>query len=185
LPISLPATVGQVPVYYNHKPSGGRSQWQGDYAGTSAKPLFPFGHGLSFTRFEYAGLEISPAQVRVTEDVRIRVSVTNTGDRSGDEVVQLYVHDLVASVTRPVKELKGFQRISLACGQRKTVTFELSASQLAFYDRGMAFVVEPGTIEVMVGSSSDDIRATGVFEVVGPTTAVPAFTTFTTKTRVE
>src|SRR5262249_38675052 len=151
----------------------------------SAKPLFPFGHGLSFTRFEYAGLEISPAQVRATEDVRIRFSVTNSGDRSGDEVVQLYVHDLVASVTRPVKELKGFQRISLDRGQKKTVTFVLSTSQLGFYDRGMKFVVEPGTIEVMVGSSSDDIRATGAFEVVGPTTVVPAFMTFTTQTSIE
>ena len=165
LPVSLPVTVGQVPVYYNHKPSGGRSNWKGDYVGVSSQPLFPFGHGLSFTRFAYANLEISPQQVGASDTVSIQVEVTNAGDRRGDEVVQLYVHDVVASVTRPVKELKGFERIELAAGERKRVRFDLAVSQLVFYDRQMRRVVEPGTIEVMVGSSSEDIRVTGQFEI--------------------
>jgi len=172
LPISLPVTVGQVPVYYAHKPSGGRSNWKGDYVGVSTKPLFPFGHGLSYTRFEYGALEITPPEAQPQDYVRIRVPVTNVGERAGEEVVQLYVHDVVASVTRPVRELKGFARIALAAGEKKTVTFELAVRQLAFYDRRMAFVVEPGTIAVMVGSSSEDIRATGTFEIVGATTEV-------------
>ncbi len=172
LPISLPRTVGQVPVYYNHKPSGGRSHWKGDYADLSAKPLFPFGHGLSFTRFDYRNLRVNPDRVAAGDTVRIGVEVTNAGERSGDEVVQLYVHDVVASVTRPVKELKGFKRVTLAPGETKTLTFELAVNQLAFYDRTMAFVVEPGTIEVTVGSSSEDIRLTGSFEITGETTAV-------------
>ena len=174
LPISLPVTVGQVPVYYNHKPSGGRTHWKGDYVGTSAKPLFPFGHGLSFTRFEYRNLEVTPRQVGATGTVRIRFDVINAGQRGGDEVVQLYVHDVLASVTRPVKELKGFKRITLEPGQEKTVCFELAVSQLGFYDRQMAFVVEPGTIEVMVGSSSEDIRLQSAFEIVGEPTDVRA-----------
>jgi beta-xylosidase len=185
LPISLPVTVGQVPVYYNHKPSGGRTNWKGDYVGVSTKPLFPFGHGLSYTRFEYGGLEISPAQVGAADCVRIRLSVANAGERSGDEVVQLYVRDVVASVTRPVKELKGFKRVTLAPGESKTLSFELAVAQLGFYDRTMAFVVEPGTIEVMLGSSSEDIRLTGSFEIVGATTKVPPFEIFITSAVVE
>ena len=166
LPISLPATVGQVPVYYNHKPSGGRSNWKGDYLGVSSQPLFPFGHGLSFTRFTFHDLGITPPQVSREGTVRVQVGVTNVGERAGDEVVQLYVHDVVASVTRPVKELKGFKRISVAAGESETVVFDLAMSALAFYDRSMAKMVEPGTIEVLVGSSSDDIRLSGTFEIV-------------------
>ncbi len=165
LPVSLPVTVGQVPVYYNHKPSGGRSNWKGDYVGVSSRPLFPFGHGLSFTRFEYTNLDISPQLVTAADTVAIQVDVTNVGRRSGEEVVQLYVNDVVASVTRPVKELKGFERIELAAGERKRVRFDLAVSQLAFYDRQMQRVVEPGAIQVMVGSSSEDIRLTGQFEI--------------------
>jgi len=185
LPISLPVTVGQVPVYYNHKPSGGRTQWKGDYVGTSAKPLFPFGHGLSFTRFEYRNLDVTPRQVEATGTVRVRFDVINAGQRGGEEVVQLYIHDVLASVTRPVKELKGFKRITLDPGQRKTVCFELAASQLGFYDRQMVFVVEPGTIEVMAGSSSEDIRLQGTFEIVGEPTDVRAPRRFSSRAWVE
>lgn len=170
LPVSLPRTVGQVPVYYGHKPSGGRSNWYGDYIDASAKPLFPFGHGLSYTRFEYTNLSITPAQVDATGEVQISAEVTNSGGREGEEVVQLYVRDVVASVTRPVQELKGFKRIRLAAGETKTVSFRLSMSQLGFYDQDMAFVVEPGEIKVMVGSSAEDIRLTGAFTITGTTT---------------
>jgi beta-glucosidase len=180
LPISLPVTVGQVPVYYNHKPSGGRSHWKGDYVDSSAKPLFPFGHGLSYTRFDYANLTVSPARVHATDTVRITIDVTNAGARGGEDVVQLYVRDVVASVTRPVQELKGFKRIALEPGEKKTLTFQLAVSQLGFYDRAMAFVVEPGTIEVTIGSSSADLRQTGIFEIIGDTTDVSRAQVFTT-----
>jgi len=167
LPISLPRFVGQVPVYYGHKPSGGRSQWKGDYADLTTKPLFPFGHGLSYTRFEYANLELSAAQVPATGAVDVRADVTNAGSRPGEEVVQLYLHQAVAGVTRPVKQLKGFRRIALEPGETRRVIFHLDVSQLAFYDRDMRFVVERGRVEVLVGSSSEDIRLTGSFEITG------------------
>lgn len=172
LPVSIPIDVGQVPVYYNHKPSGGRSQWHGDYVDMSSKPLFPFGHGLSYTAFEYSGLQIIPERAGADETVRIRIDVRNTGIVAGDEVVQLYVHDRVGSVTRPVKELKGFKRIQLAAGERKTVTFHLAINQLGFHDRDVRFVVEPGMVDVMLGSSSADIRASGPLEISGRKTIV-------------
>ena len=185
LPIAFPMTVGQVPVYHDHKPSGGRSHWKGDYLGTSAQPLFPFGHGLSFTRFEYGNLSISPNRVSATGSVQVRVEVTNVGEVRGEEVVQLYVRDLVGSVTRPVRELKGFKRIELAAGERRTVRFELPIAALGFYDRGMTFVVEPGATEVLIGSSSEDIRLTETFEIVGVTTVVQANRKFSSTVCVE
>jgi beta-glucosidase len=127
---------------------------------------------LSYTQFEYSDLSIGPAQVGADGQVTIRLSVTNTGQREGDEVVQLYLHDLYATVTRPVKELKGFQRLTLAPGQKRTVTFVVSAAQLAFYNRKMQYVVEPGEVEVLVGSSSDDIRLSGKFEITGGVTPI-------------
>ncbi|MCC6616078.1 MAG: glycoside hydrolase family 3 C-terminal domain-containing protein [Anaerolineae bacterium] len=172
LPVSFPRAAGQMPLYYNHKPSGQRSHWHGEYADMSPKPLFPFGHGLCYTSFAYDGLEISPAEATADDVVSIRVRVENVGERAGDEVVQLYVQDLIGSVTRPVKELKGFKRITLQPREAKTITFKLDVRHLAFYDRRMKRVVEPGTIAVMIGSSSDDIRLTGEFEIVGPTTEV-------------
>jgi len=184
LPISFPRSVGQVPVYYNHKPSGGRSNWKGDYVGLSSRPLFPFGHGLSFTTFEFTNLSVDPPQVTAGGLVQIAAQVKNIGERAGDEVVQLYLHDTVASVTRPVKELKGFKRITLLPGEEKTLHFDLAVNQLAFYDRAMRYVVEPGAIAVMIGSSSDDIRLNGQFEIVGETTVVPAWETFTTNVTV-
>ncbi|MCM8901501.1 glycoside hydrolase family 3 C-terminal domain-containing protein [Caldicoprobacter algeriensis] len=167
LPISFPRTVGQVPVYYGHKPSGGRSHWLGDYVDCSTKPLYPFGYGLSYTTFEYSNLRISPENVDVKGEVRIQIDVTNTGKIKGDEVVQLYVHVPAQNVTRPVKELKGFKRIHLEPGQTKTVIFDMPVSLLGFYDENMDFVVEPGKVDVFIGSSSEDIRAKGQFELVG------------------
>ncbi|MEJ5197974.1 MAG: fibronectin type III-like domain-contianing protein, partial [Anaerolineae bacterium] len=178
LPITFPRAVGQVPIFHDHKPSGGRSFLYGDYVSLSAKPLFPFGHGLSYTQFEFENLRIAPTQVAPDGKVQISVDVKNVGERKGDEVVQLYIHDVVASVTRPVKELKGFKRITLEPGEKKTVIFTLAVSQLGFYDRRMALVVEPGTIDVMVGSSSEQIRLSGQFEIVGETTEIAAHKTF-------
>jgi len=184
LPISVPRSVGQLPVYYNHKPSGGRSHWSGSYVDSSTAPLFPFGHGLSYTRFAYADLSIAPLRARAADTVRVQMAVINAGERAGDEVVQLYVHDVLASVTRPVKELKGFKRLFLQPGESKTVTFELAVSQLSFYDRNMHFVVEPGVIEVMIGSSSEDIHLTGLFEILGDVTVVRGPQQFSTKVSI-
>lgn len=172
LPVTMPRGVGQIPIYYNHKASGGRTHWQGDYMDMSAKPLYPFGHGLSYTQFEYSNLQVTPEHATADTDVTIQVDVKNVGQVAGDEVVQLYVHDVVASATRPVKELKGFTRLTLQPGEQKQVTFTLSARHLAFYNREMKYVIEPGKVEVLVGSSSDDIRVSGEFEITGAVTQV-------------
>lgn len=184
LPITFPRAVGQIPIFYNYKPSGGRSHWKEDYVDTSVKPLFPFGYGLSYTRFEFANLHIASDNVSAGETIDISVDVTNRGDCSGDEVVQLYVHYAGTSVTRPVKELKGFRRITLEPGDTQKVMFHLAVNQLAFYDLDMQLVVEAGTVKVMVGSSSQDIRCTGEFSIVGPTNQVQANKTYVGYTEV-
>jgi beta-glucosidase len=172
LPMSFPRSSGQIPIYYNHKPSGCRSHWHGDYVDLSASPLFPFGHGLSYTRFEYSNFRIAPDQVTPTGSVTIGIDIENTGSRAGDEVVQLYFCDRVGSVTRPMSELKGFKRITLQPAEKRTVLFSVPVALLGFYDRQMDFVVEPGQVDVMIGSSSADIRASGSFEINGQTTRV-------------
>lgn len=167
LPVTLPRAVGQVPLYYNHKPSGARSQFHGDYADLSCRPLLPFGHGLSYTRFAYDALALPDAPVDGRRPVPVSLRVRNVGERDGDEVVQLYVRDRVASVTRPVKQLAGFVRLGLRAGEARRVTFHLDPGQLAFYDAQMRFVLEPGEIEIMVGASSEDVRAEGVLHIGG------------------
>ena len=149
LPVSFPRTVGQLPIYYNHKPTAKRG-----YLYTSKEPLFPFGFGLSYTTFEYSNLKVSPAQIGPGGRAQVTVTVTNTGRRAGEEVVQLYVRDVVSSVTRPVKELKDFARVSLAPGESKTVSFTITPDKLAFYDLNMERMVEPGAFDIMVGTSS-------------------------------
>jgi len=176
LPVSFPQDVGQVPVNYNRRPSAFN-----DYVSITSKPLFPFGHGLSYTKFEYGSLSIIPEKVSPAGKVAIGCSVKNVGELKGDEVVQLYVRDDIASVARPVKELKGFKRVTLEPGETKTVVFKLSVDQLAFFDRDMRFVVEPGSFNVMIGSSSEDTRLTGSFEVIGNTKVTPSSRTFFTE----
>jgi beta-glucosidase len=130
------------------------------------RPLYPFGHGLSYTTFNYTNLGLSSNRIPGNGQVTVRIDVQNTGQRGGDEVVQLYVRDVEASVKRPRKELRGFERISLKPGEKQTVSFPLPAEKLSFWDaKKKAFVVEPGAFEVLVGSSSEDIRAKGRFEV--------------------
>ncbi len=157
LPITVPRSAGQIPIYYGHKPSGGRSHWKGDYVDQSSQPLWPFGYGLSYTTFRLSDLQVSPTTACAGDRITVRLQVTNTGPRPGDEVVQLYTTDPVASVTRPVKELKGFKRVTLNPGETKTVTFELAVEQLAFYNRRMEYVLEPGDIRLWVGTSSADL----------------------------
>lgn len=163
LPITFPQSVGQCPLYYNTKPSG-RGY---DYVTISGKPLFPFGYGLSYTKFEYSNLKIQNPKASQTENIHLGVEVRNIGTRAGDEVVQLYLHDQVASVVRPVKELKGFQRITLAPQESKTVVFTLTPDDLSMFDKDLKSVVEPGMFDVMIGSSSEDIRVKEAVEVVG------------------
>jgi len=160
LPVSFPKEGGQIPVYYNRKPSA-----FSDYLTVDAQALFPFGHGLSYTCFEYRDLQITPQTVHFLEKVLVSFKVKNVGNRDGEEAVQLYLHDPVASLTRPVKELKGFVRLKLRAGEERTVQFVLFPEQLAFYDEYLRLVVEPGTFEVMIGASSEDIRLSGSFTV--------------------
>jgi beta-glucosidase len=157
LPITFPIAEGQLPLSYNHKPTGRGD----DYVDLTGQPLFPFGFGLSYTTFEYSGLAIQPAQIDASGSVTVRCTVRNAGSRGGDEVVQLYVRDLVASVARPVLELRGLRRVHLEAGERTEVTFTLGRSELRMLDHDMAWTVEPGTFRVLVGASSKDIRLRG------------------------
>jgi beta-glucosidase len=130
-----------------------------------ATPLYEFGFGLSYTTFEYSNLSIFPKEINNEGKVEITLEVKNTGTVKGDEVVQLYLNDIISSTSRPVKELKGYEKISLEPGEKKTVKLKLLPEELSLFDRDMNFVVEPGTFEVMVGSSSNDIKLRGEFEV--------------------
>jgi len=149
LAISFPRSVGQLPIYYNQKPAARRG-----YLFANKEPLFPFGFGLSYTTFSYSTPSISPAQITPDGQTKVSVTVTNTGKRAGDEIVQLYIHDLVSSVTRPIKELKDFRRISLAPGESKKVEFVITPDKLSFLDLHLKRVVEPGWFDIMVGPSS-------------------------------
>ncbi|PYO27440.1 MAG: glycosyl hydrolase, partial [Gemmatimonadetes bacterium] len=157
LPVTFPRTVGQIPLYYNHKNTGrptGPDKYTSKYTDLPVTPLFPFGHGLSFTTFSYSDLKLSASRIPPTGTLRASVTVTNTGNREGAEVVQLYVHDEVASVTRPVRALAGFRRVSLKPGEARTLEFPLTGKELGLYNKDMKFVVEPGKFRVFVGGSS-------------------------------
>ncbi|HUI10098.1 MAG TPA: glycoside hydrolase family 3 N-terminal domain-containing protein [Bacteroidota bacterium] len=164
LPITFPQFVGQVPLYYDHKPTGRGD----DYVDLSGAPQFPFGFGLSYTRFDYSNLTITPSRPDIHGGLSVSVDVTNAGSRAGDEVVQLYLHDGPRSVTRPVEELKGFRRITLEPGQKQTVTFTMTNADLAFLDEHLHSVVQAGPVDVRVGSSSEDIRLKGTFDITAP-----------------
>lgn len=151
LPISFPRSVGHVPCYYNYKPSARRG-----YLFNDVTPLYAFGFGLSYTRFEFSAPRLGKQNIGPDESTVVSIDVTNIGDVAGDEIVQMYIRDCFSSVTRPVKELKGFRRITLDPGQTKTVTLEITPERLAFYNVDMDYVVEPGTFEIMIGNSSRD-----------------------------
>jgi beta-glucosidase len=177
LPVTFPRTVGQVPLYYNHtntgRPPSERERYTSKYIDVPWTPLYPFGHGLSYTTFTYSNLRLSAARKRASEPLTVQVDVANSGTRAGDEVVQLYIRDDVASVTRPVRELRGFERISLQPGQTRSVSFRLDPDDLAFYDQRLRRVVEPGTFTVWVGTSSADERQRARFEVTGDILQLP------------
>ncbi len=153
MPVSVPRTVGQIPAFYNHKPTARRG-----YAFADASPLYVFGEGLSYTDFEISEPVLSSPTIATDGETSVSVSVTNIGDRAGDEIVQLYIRDKVSSVTRPVKELKGFERVSLEPGATKTVSLPITTKALRFYNLDMDRVVEPGEFDIMVGKSSRDVK---------------------------
>jgi beta-glucosidase len=162
LTVTFPRTVGQIPFNFPTKPN---AQWEGEKSRVNGA-LYYFGHGLSYTTFAYSDLQISPLKQKAGSEVRVTLNLRNTGAREGTEIVQLYSRDLVSSVTTYEKSLRGFARVTLAPGETKTINFTLGFADLALWDRNMRFVVEPGAFQVMVGSSSEDIRLKGEFEIV-------------------
>ncbi len=161
LPVTFPRSVGQVPIYYNHmntgRPPEAENRYTSKYYDLPWTPLFPFGYGLSYTTFKISNLQLSAPRISANGKVTVSVEVENTGRRAGDEVVQLYIRDPVATMTRPVKEMKGFQRISLQPGEKRRVEFVLGPEHLGFWNREMRYVVEPGEFRVMVGANSVDV----------------------------
>jgi beta-glucosidase len=155
LPISVPRSVGHLPVFYNYKPSARRG-----YLWDDVSPLYAFGYGLSYTTFKIENPRLTKKRIRTDGATQLVVDVTNTGKRAGSEVVQLYIRDLVSSVTRPIKELKGFRKVQLEPGETTTVTFDITPAELSFFDVNMKYVVEPGDFEIMVGNSSRDADLT-------------------------
>jgi beta-glucosidase len=149
------------------RPPDPNSKWTSKYLDIEWTPQFPFGYGLSYTQFALSNLQLSARSIQPDGKVTVTVDVQNTGSRAGDEVVQLYLHDVAASRTRPVKELKGFQRVSLQPGEKRHLTFTLTPAELGFYNKEMRFVVEPGAFNIMVGNSSADQKGLEAsFEVV-------------------
>ncbi|HEX2783152.1 MAG TPA: glycoside hydrolase family 3 C-terminal domain-containing protein, partial [Ilumatobacteraceae bacterium] len=167
LPVSYPRTSGQIPIFYAHKVSGGRSHWKGTYVDESNEPLYPFGHGLGYSTFTIAPGGSTPSSVALDDTVDVSARVSNTGERTADEVVQLYVRDPMASITRPVLELIGFARLTLEAGASARVTFRVPVAALGFSGRELAYIVEPGDIEFFVGSSSSDLASAGTVAVTG------------------
>ncbi|MEK6320834.1 MAG: beta-glucosidase BglX [Acidobacteriota bacterium] len=159
LPVTFPRSVGQIPLYYNHKNTGrpfeANNKYTSKYLDIPNTPLYPFGYGLSYSQFRLSNLQLSARRIKPNGQVKVSVDVENTGARAGDEVVQLYIRDVAASVTRPVRELKGFKRITVQSGEKQKVEFTLSSEQLGFYNREMRFVVEPGDFKVFAGTSSE------------------------------
>jgi beta-glucosidase len=163
LTTTFPRSVGQVPIYYAHKNTGrplsnteGKfEKFRSNYLDERNEPLFPFGYGLSYTNFEYSNLKISSDKMNSNGKVTVSIDVANTGNYDGKETVQLYIKDVIGSVTRPVRELKGFQKITIKKGEKQTVTFEITIEDLKFYNSDLKFVAEPGQFEVFVGGNSN------------------------------
>src|SRR2546423_5198523 len=157
LPVTVARHVGQLPLFYNYKPSARRG-----YVFDTTQPLFPFGYGLSYTTFTYANLRVAPARIGPQERTTVSVDVTNTGTRAGDEVAQLYIRDVVSMATQPVKQLRGFRRVTLQSGETRTVTFEIGPEHLAYHGADMKRVVETGRVGGMAGGHSLALASTPV-----------------------
>ena len=172
LPITFPREVGQIPIYYNHFNTGRPPKdeydvfYNSSYTDLPNSPKFPFGYGLSYTDFEYSGLQLSKNSIKSTETLEISLKITNTGKFFGEEIVQLYIRDVAGSVVRPVKELKGFEKIALNPGETKQITFTVDKEKLSFYNSKAEFIVETGDFELMIGASSEDIRLKSAFELI-------------------
>jgi beta-glucosidase len=164
LTMTFPQNMGQVPIYYAHKNTGRPlsgpwfQKFQSNYLDVSNEPLYPFGYGLSYTEFGYGDIVLSASEIASTDSLTVSVNVTNQGQRDGSEVVQLYIRDLVGSVTRPVKELKGFEKVNIKAGETKTVKFTIGSKQLSFYNSELKWVAEPGEFQVFVGGNSRDAK---------------------------
>ena len=166
LTMTMPKALGQIPIYYNHLNTGRPvpegvteyRKYQSNYIDVRNDPLYPFGYGMSYTTFEYGKPSLSATTMKADGSITLTVNVRNSGNRDGDEVVQLYIHDMVATIARPVKELKGFERISLKAGESRDVTFTINADMLKFYNSNLQYVAEPGDFEVMVGGNSRDVQ---------------------------
>ena len=166
LPVTYPQNVGQIPLYYNHKSTGrplaeGRwfEKFRSNYLDVSNDPLYPFGYGLSYTSFQYSEISLSTSLIDAGTELVASIDVTNTGTVDGAEVVQLYIRDVVGSVTRPVKELKGFEKIFLKAGESRTVRFKIITDLLKFYNYDLEYVFEPGEFEIMIGGNSKELKS--------------------------
>ncbi|MGY5798057.1 glycoside hydrolase family 3 N-terminal domain-containing protein [Rheinheimera faecalis] len=179
LPLTFPRSAGHIPSYYNHKISAKRG-----YLFDDISPLYAFGHGLSYSSFDYSALKIDESQAKANGEVTVSMTIRNSGQFDATEVVQLYIQDPAASVTRPVKQLKGFLRVPLKAGQQAKVEFNLPVNLLAFFDQQMNWVVEPGEIKLMLGSSSADIRLNGSFMIKGDITEVGANKAYLSQARI-
>lgn len=165
---TFPQNVGQIPIYYNEKNTGRplnkKQQWfskfRSNYLDVSNEPLYPFGFGLSYTTFNYSDIQLSNSTLKAGEKITASVTITNTGSRDGVEIAQLYIRDMVGSVTRPIKELKGFQRITLKAGESKTIHFTIGVDDLKFYNSELKYVAEPGNFKLFIGTNSRDVKET-------------------------
>jgi beta-glucosidase len=172
LPMSFPREEGQIPIYYNHFNTGrpakneNETNYVSAYTDLKNSPKFPFGYGLSYTTFEYSNLKLSKNKIKSTEKVDVLLNITNSGKVAGEEVVQLYLRDKVGSVVRPIIELKDFQKIKLNAAETKTVKFTIDKEKLSFYNAALQWVAEPGDFDVMIGSSSADVRLKDSFELL-------------------
>jgi beta-glucosidase len=172
LTITFPLSVGQIPIYYSHFNTGRPAIsdtnriYNSSYADISIYPKFEFGYGLSYTTFQYSNLQLSKKKMNFNEQIEVSVMITNTGKYDGEEIVQTYLRDKVGSIARPVKELKDFKKLKLKAGESRTIKFIIDKEKLSFYNQRLEWVAEPGEFDIMIGSSSKDIRLKDTFELV-------------------
>ncbi|MCU0389051.1 MAG: fibronectin type III-like domain-contianing protein, partial [Chitinophagaceae bacterium] len=170
LAMSFPESIGQIPIYYNHfntgRPVISDKIPNTSYIDLSVKPNYAFGFGLSYTSFQYSNLYVGEKQMKADGKIEISFTLTNTGKYAGEEIVQLYIRDMVGSIARPVKDLKDFKKIALNAGESKTIEFTIDKEKLSFYNSQLNWVAEPGDFQVMIGASSEDIRLKENFELI-------------------